>query len=101
MSILLLCSLRSANFPTHFLPVVVEPGTEVGKLQSSFCGVPVGTPVGVALGDFQCSVLASISQECDAGNAITVVVLSKHIISCFYLKWIWCKKHGLLYLTVI
>ena len=63
-----LCSLKEANFPTQLLPVVVEPGTMVGKLQRSLYGISVGTPVGVGLGDFQCSVLASRSQESDAGN---------------------------------
>ena len=46
---------------------MVEPGTVAGKLQKSFFGIPVGTPVGVALGDFQCSVLSSTSQLSDAG----------------------------------
>lgn len=37
-----------------------------GKLQKPFFGIPVGTPVGVALGDFQCSVLSSTSHLSDA-----------------------------------
>jgi len=39
-----------------------------GKLQKPFFGIPVGTPVGVALGDFQCSALSSTSQPSDAGD---------------------------------
>ena len=61
-------SLKSANFPTLLLPVVADPSTVAGKLQKPFFGIPVGTPVGVALGDFQCSVLSSTSQPCDAGD---------------------------------
>lgn len=58
--------LKSANFPTHLLPVVVVPGAVAGKLQKPFLGIPAGIPVGVALGDFQCSVLSSISWQNDA-----------------------------------
>lgn len=47
------------------------PGTVAGKLQKPFFGIPVGTPVGVALGDFQCSVLSSTSQLSDAGKIQT------------------------------
>lgn len=60
--------LEKADFPTHLLPVVFEPGVVAGKLQKPFFGIPVGTPVGVALGDFQCSVLSSTSHLSDAGN---------------------------------
>lgn len=58
--------LKSASFPSHLLPVVVEPGVVAGKLQTPFFGIPVGTPVTVALGDYQCSVLSSTSQLSDA-----------------------------------
>jgi len=58
--------LKGAKFPTHLLPVVVESDTVAGKLQKPFCNIPSGTPVGVGLGDFQCSMLASLSQQSDA-----------------------------------
>lgn len=61
-------SLKQAKFPTHLLPVVVKPDAVAGKLQRPFYNIPVGTPVGVGLGDFQCSVLASMSQQSDAGD---------------------------------
>ena len=47
---------------------MVEPGVVAGKLQKPFFGIPVGTPVAVALGDYQCSVLSSTSQLSDAGT---------------------------------
>lgn len=58
--------LKQAKFPTHLLPVVVKPDAVAGKLQRPFYNIPVGTPVGVGLGDFQCSVLATMSQQSDA-----------------------------------
>lgn len=64
-------SLKQAKFPTHLLPVVVKPDAVAGKLQRPFYNIPVGTPVGVGLGDFQCSVLASMSQQSDAGDVNT------------------------------
>lgn len=97
-------SLQSANFPTHLLPVVVEPGTVAGKLQKSFFGIPVGTPVGVALGDFQCSVLSSTSQLTDAGiiqiftfdRSTAVYITSLH---SFFLFVSFCLLHSfMLYL---
>ena len=64
-------SLKQAKFPTHLLPVVVKPDAVAGKLQRPFYNIPVGTPVGVGLGDFQCSVLATMSQQSDAGDVNT------------------------------
>ena len=75
---LCLCSLKSANFPTHLLPVVVVPGAVAGKLQKPFLGIPAGIPVGVALGDFQCSVLSSISCQNDAGK-ISIILSWKNL----------------------
>ena len=51
--------------------MVVESDTVAGKLQKPFCNIPSGTPVGVGLGDFQCSMLASLSQQSDAGDIYT------------------------------
>ena len=53
--------------------MVVKPDAVAGKLQRSFYNIPVGTPVGVGLGDFQCSVLASVSQQSDAGDVNTLI----------------------------
>jgi len=60
--------LKSANFPTHLLPVVAESSAAAGKLQQPLFGIPSGISVGVALGDFQCAVLSTISSETDAGT---------------------------------
>lgn len=58
--------LEQSNFPVHLLPEVVKPNEVAGKLPESWFGIPVGTPVGVALGDFQCSVIATLKNENDA-----------------------------------
>ena len=71
-SVLLFYRLKSANFPTHLLPVVVESGAVAGKLQRPLYNIPAGTPVGVGLGDFQCSVLSSVSHQNDAGDVINL-----------------------------
>ena len=75
-------SLEQAAFPSHLLPVVVKPDAVAGKLQRPFYNIPVGTPVGVGLGDFQCSVLASMSQQSDAGDVNLEVSLGNVEISC-------------------
>ncbi|XP_022086305.1 sedoheptulokinase-like [Acanthaster planci] len=58
--------LSSAGFPVHLLPKVVDPGSIVGKLCSSWCGIPAGCEVGVAMGDLPCSVLPSLEWQTDA-----------------------------------
>ncbi|XP_070571592.1 sedoheptulokinase-like [Ptychodera flava] len=58
--------LSEAGFPVHLLPDVKIPGVEAGHLESSWCGIPKGIPVGVALGDMQCSILPSLKIETDA-----------------------------------
>ena len=75
-------SLKSANFPTHLLPVVAESSAVAGKLQQPLFGIPSGISVGVALGDFQCAVLSTISSETDAGMLSTLApdkILVRHL----------------------
>lgn len=83
-------SLKSAHFPSHLLPVVVEPGVVAGKLQKPFFGIPVGTPVAVALGDYQCSVLSSTSQLSDAGT-YTVRWIGQWSHTCLLWDLTWAK----------
>ncbi|KAF7206642.1 sedoheptulokinase [Nothobranchius furzeri] len=58
--------LRAAGFPLHLLPRCVPSGDLVGQTRSAWLGVPAGTPVGAALGDFQCSVYSCIRAPTDA-----------------------------------
>lgn len=58
--------LKSIGFPIDLLPTVVKSGEIVGNLASSWNGIPEGTPVGVALGDLQCSILATLDSKQDA-----------------------------------
>ena len=61
--------LKEAGFPVKFLPQVEKPGYIAGYLEKGYYGIPAGIPIGVALGDFQCSVLASFSRSTDAGQS--------------------------------
>ncbi|XP_054873183.1 sedoheptulokinase [Amphiprion ocellaris] len=58
--------LKGAGFPLHLLPRCVSSGSLVGQTCSSWHGIPAGTPVGAALGDFQCSVYSCMSACTDA-----------------------------------
>ncbi|XP_044734649.1 sedoheptulokinase-like [Chrysoperla carnea] len=58
--------LSEADFPVRLLPKVVENGQIVAHLAECWYGIPIGTPIGVALGDWQCSVLATIENISDA-----------------------------------
>lgn len=58
--------LEKSNFPVHLLPEVVKPTEIAGKLPECWFGIPMGTPVGAALGDFQCSVIANLKNENEA-----------------------------------
>ncbi|XP_041864968.1 sedoheptulokinase [Melanotaenia boesemani] len=58
--------LKAASFPLHLLPQCVPSGGLAGKTRSAWHGIPAGTPVGAALGDFQCSVYSCMSAPTDA-----------------------------------
>uniref|UniRef100_UPI0037E80944 sedoheptulokinase n=1 Tax=Semicossyphus pulcher TaxID=241346 RepID=UPI0037E80944 len=58
--------LKGAGFPLHLLPRCVPSGGLAGKTCSDWHGVPAGTPVAAALGDFQCSVYSCMSARTDA-----------------------------------
>ncbi|XP_071447302.1 sedoheptulokinase-like isoform X2 [Hetaerina americana] len=59
--------LAENDFPVHLLPpMVLKSGSVAGHLVNSWYGIPAGTPVGAALGDLPCSVLATLVSETDA-----------------------------------
>ncbi|KAG8008261.1 Sedoheptulokinase [Nibea albiflora] len=58
--------LKGAGFPLHLLPHCVPSGGLAGQTCSDWHGIPAGTPVGAALGDFQCSVYSCMSARTDA-----------------------------------
>ncbi|XP_018100820.1 uncharacterized protein LOC734825 isoform X2 [Xenopus laevis] len=58
--------LRGSGFPVFLLPDVVNAGCIAGKASYEWCGIRQGTEVGVALGDFQCSVYSSSTESTDA-----------------------------------
>ncbi|XP_031574536.1 sedoheptulokinase-like [Actinia tenebrosa] len=79
--------LENAGFPVHFLPTVREPGTVSGVLPRAYLGIPAGAQISIALGDLQCSVLASLEQNTDAvlnigtSSQIAVIVPSQGLCS--------------------
>uniref|UniRef100_A0A8D0L3E0 Sedoheptulokinase n=1 Tax=Sphenodon punctatus TaxID=8508 RepID=A0A8D0L3E0_SPHPU len=58
--------LRESGFPHHLLPEVAEPSETAGRTPCVWHGIPKGTEVGVALGDFQCSVYSCMTERTDA-----------------------------------
>ncbi|XP_053187000.1 sedoheptulokinase [Scomber japonicus] len=58
--------LKGAGFPLRLLPQCVPSGGLAGKTCSDWHGIPAGTPVGAAMGDFQCSVYSCMSERTDA-----------------------------------
>ncbi|XP_040906932.1 sedoheptulokinase [Toxotes jaculatrix] len=58
--------LKGAGFPVTLLPQCVPSGALAGQTCSVWHGIPAGTPVGAALGDFQCSVYSCMSSQTDA-----------------------------------
>lgn len=67
-------SLKGAGFPFHLLPQCVPSGGLAGQTCSDWHGIPAGTPVGAAMGDFQCSVYSCMSARTDAGETGSPVV---------------------------
>lgn len=54
--------LQEAGFPTRFLPKIELGGNYAGRCSSTaWLVIPEGTPVGAAMGDFQCSVFSTLT----------------------------------------
>ncbi|XP_050348157.1 sedoheptulokinase-like [Nymphalis io] len=58
--------LNSIDFPINLLPKIIKSGAIAGTLSSSWNGIPEGTPIGVAMGDLQCSIFATLETKQDA-----------------------------------
>ncbi|NXC14303.1 SHPK Sedoheptulokinase, partial [Corythaeola cristata] len=58
--------LKKSGFPIHLLPEVGDPGDIAGRTICAWHGIPKGAKVGVALGDFQCSVYSCLTERTDA-----------------------------------
>lgn len=80
-------SLKAAGFPVHLLPRCVQSGGVAGHTCSDWHGIPAGTPVGAALGDFQCSVYSCMSARTDAGEAETSSLYSPSVHEVTVLLW--------------
>ncbi|XP_030818835.1 sedoheptulokinase [Camarhynchus parvulus] len=58
--------LKKSGFPVHLLPEVGDPGSIAGRTTCAWHGIPKGAKVGIALGDFQCSVYSCLTERTDA-----------------------------------
>ncbi|NXD13208.1 SHPK Sedoheptulokinase, partial [Nothocercus nigrocapillus] len=58
--------LKESGFPVHLLPEVGDPGSIAGRTICAWHGIPKGAEVGIALGDFQCSVYSCLTERTDA-----------------------------------
>ena len=62
----LFCRLSDTEFPLRLLPSVQDTGSQAGTLQEVWYNMNEGTPVGVAMGDLQCSIISRLNPG-DAG----------------------------------
>ncbi|NXA05338.1 SHPK Sedoheptulokinase, partial [Sapayoa aenigma] len=58
--------LKNSGFPVHLLPEVGDSGSIAGRTVCAWHGIPKGAKVGIALGDFQCSVYSCLTERTDA-----------------------------------
>lgn len=58
--------LERADFPIELLPRLRPSRDIIGTLKNNWHNIPEGIPVGVDLGDLQCSVLSTINAEQEA-----------------------------------
>ncbi|CAG9861992.1 unnamed protein product [Phyllotreta striolata] len=58
--------LEKYGLPVDMLPKVKPAGEIVGVLKERWHGLPDGIPIGVDMGDLQCSVLSTLTSDTDA-----------------------------------
>ena len=59
--------IEPCGFPVKMLPEVLASEKDAGVLSHNWFDIPSGTPIGVALGDLQCSVRSTlIDSDTDA-----------------------------------
>ncbi|KAJ8932734.1 hypothetical protein NQ314_014431 [Rhamnusium bicolor] len=73
--------LENAGFPISLLPEVKQSSEMAGFLAENWHSIPKGTPIGVALGDLQCSVLSTVETPEDA-----ILNISTSAQICFVAK---------------
>ena len=63
------------GFPTKLLPPTVSVPHCAGTLLMDWLGIRKGTPVGVAMGDMQCSIYAAQPLLTDAGKFVDFLLI--------------------------
>lgn len=58
--------LKQASFPVELLPDIKKSGSLAGQLADNWHSISKGTPIGIAMGDLQCSVLSTVETPKDA-----------------------------------
>ncbi|XP_045473758.1 sedoheptulokinase-like isoform X2 [Harmonia axyridis] len=73
--------LEKAGFPVRLLPEVRMSGQIAGHLADTWHSIPKGTPIGVAMGDLQCSVLPTIEESTDATLNISTSAQLAYVVN--------------------
>ncbi|XP_012273231.1 sedoheptulokinase [Orussus abietinus] len=76
-------ALSESGFPLDLLPSKISSGGIAGNLVQTWFGIPAGTPIGVALGDLQCSAYALLKEPTDAILNISTSAQIAYVHSSF------------------
>ncbi|XP_066995781.2 sedoheptulokinase [Anabrus simplex] len=90
--------LSQAGFPSELLPEVLQTGENAGILSEQWYAIPSGTPIGVALGDLPCSVLAALERPSDAIMNISTSAQMAFVMPSSYEPSSNCQEnHSIIY----
>ncbi|XP_044753729.1 sedoheptulokinase-like isoform X2 [Coccinella septempunctata] len=73
--------LEEAGFPIEILPEIKMSGQIAGYLADTWHSIPQGTPIGIAMGDLQCSVLSTIEEGTDATLNISTSAQIAYVVN--------------------
>lgn len=79
--------------------MLVDSGSIAGHTCSEWHGIPANTPVGAALGDFQCSVYSCMTDKTDAGMVSSLSLIYLYTLvdhkpyDLQWCKWLFALIH--------